>query len=902
MTLEHPIWLLLIAPAAIVFVAWRPAARLLAALRIAFLLLVIVAMCGISISMRSRAGTAVVVADRSLSMPKQADGTERELTQTIASRRPSSSALRVVSFGHGARVELPGNFTMPPTEPESDLQRGIETALSLIPPGSPGSILVLTDGRWTGRDPSASMLAAADRGITIDYRLMERDDAGDLAIERVEPPSSVLRSEVFAIHASLAAPFDEDATVTLRRGEAIIATGRQHLTAGSNRIVIRDRAPAEGGLLSYTLTVTGDRNDPVPQNNQAHFLVGVTGPKPVLLASGAPASTFATALQNAGINVHVDANPKWTIEELSNYSAVVLENVAANSIGPAGMRNLAAWVTSAGGGLVVTGGRSSYAPGGYFKSPLEPILPVSMELRREHRKLRMSIVVAMDRSGSMAAPVDGGRTKMDLANVAAAQVLDMMSPQDELGVVAVDSRSHIIADLDPIEGRPDLRQRITSIQSAGGGIFIYEALSTAASMLVSAKSATRHILLFADAADSEEEGEYKELLDKCAKANITVSVIGLGTEDDKDAELLRDIARRGGGQIYFSEDAEDLPRLFAQDTFIVARSAFVDQATAVKPTAGLFSITGRSFANMPLVGGFNLCYLRDGAALDVFTADEYKAPLLASWQAGLGRVAAFTGEADGEYSGAFGQWNEAGAFYASIVRWAAGAGTELPNHMLATQRVIGGVQRVELQLDPERSDPGVATPDVTTVSGALGTNPAVTKTRMVWAGADTLRAEVPMSGDGTYVSSIEVPGAGRVTLPSVRLPYSPEYAPPDEQSGRRTLERIARATGGKERLDVTTLWSDLARRRQPVPLTNWAIGLALVILLIETLERRIALFPKVQWSRERRAVSAPQIRRAEKRAEAPKESVEPPSAAPEATNPLLDALDRANDRARKKMR
>ena len=45
------------------------------------------------------------------------------------------------------------------------------------------------------------------------------------------------------------------------------------------------------------------------------------------------------------------------------------------------------------GSRAMTGGRSSYGPGGYYKSPLEPILPVSMELRNEHRKLSLAMVV-----------------------------------------------------------------------------------------------------------------------------------------------------------------------------------------------------------------------------------------------------------------------------------------------------------------------------------------------------------------------------------------------------------------------------------------------------------------------------------------------------------------------------
>ena len=87
----------------------------------------------------------------------------------------------------------------------------------------------------------------------------------------------------------------------------------------------------------------------------------------------------------------------------------------------------------------MTGGQKSYGPGGYFKSPLERVMPVSMEMRREHRKLSVAVVVALDRSGSMAMPAGGGREKIDLADLGTVQVLDLLSPMDEIGVFAVDT-------------------------------------------------------------------------------------------------------------------------------------------------------------------------------------------------------------------------------------------------------------------------------------------------------------------------------------------------------------------------------------------------------------------------------------------------------------------------------
>src|SRR5262249_8154777 len=253
------------------------------------------------------------------------------------------------------------------------------------------------------------------------------------------------------------------------------------------------------------------------------LLVGVRGARPILHVTAAKSSGLAKLLQAGQLPVKVrpPEECRWALEELSNYSAGLLENVPAEKIGGAGREGLGAWVRETGSGLMMTGGRNSYGPGGYYKSPIDPLLPVSMELRDEHRKLSLAMVVALDRSGSMLAPVGGGRAKMDLANEGAAQVLDMLGPRDEFGVLAVDTAAHTIADLAPIKNKAAVKKDILSVRSEGGGIFIYVALEAAVEMLLKAKAGTRHILLFADASDSEEPGEYQELLARCKEAGIT---------------------------------------------------------------------------------------------------------------------------------------------------------------------------------------------------------------------------------------------------------------------------------------------------------------------------------------------------------------------------------------------
>ena len=52
--------------------------------------------------------------------------------------------------------------------------------------------------------------------------------------------------------------------------------------------------------------------------------------------------------------------------------------------------------------------------------------PTTAIMRSSSGAFSMTIVVALDRSGSMAAPVEGGKTKMDLANLGTMEVLNLL--------------------------------------------------------------------------------------------------------------------------------------------------------------------------------------------------------------------------------------------------------------------------------------------------------------------------------------------------------------------------------------------------------------------------------------------------------------------------------------------
>jgi hypothetical protein len=262
-----------------------------------------------------------------------------------------------------------------------------------------------------------------------------------------------------------------------------------------------------------------------------------------------------------------------------------------------------------------------------------------MEMRQEHRKQAIALAITMDRSGSMSMAVDGGRTKMDLADLGAAAAIELLSPIDSVGVIAVDSSPHVIQELTSAADKEELIGKVKTIQSMGGGVFSYTAILAAGKMLENAEQMNRHVIFFADAADAEEHENCEALVEQMLRAGITTSVIALGTETDSDATFLKQVAKLGGGEIYFTMDAAELPRLFAQDTLTAARATFVEEPTGARTLPDLFGlgeVVQEGFADL---GGYNLTYLRDGGVCGVVTSDDYKAPVFAFSYQGIGRTA-----------------------------------------------------------------------------------------------------------------------------------------------------------------------------------------------------------------------------------------------------------------------
>src|SRR5215831_12102673 len=105
LVLFQPVWLLLLIPLAAAWFVWPLPNRGLQTFRAMIFVLVVLALAQLAVRLPDRAGTVIVVADRSDSMPRSADASEKEIISLLHKSMGPRDQLGVVSFGREAVVE-----------------------------------------------------------------------------------------------------------------------------------------------------------------------------------------------------------------------------------------------------------------------------------------------------------------------------------------------------------------------------------------------------------------------------------------------------------------------------------------------------------------------------------------------------------------------------------------------------------------------------------------------------------------------------------------------------------------------------------------------------------------------------------------------------------------------------
>lgn len=848
----HPELLLLALPAAFAWWKLRGVGRGTQAVRALALVLLLAAAAAPYLRLGENGRDLVVVVDRSRSMPADAEAGVQEVLRAAEEARSEGDRVAVVSFGGNAAIEqLPQrdtrfqSFQRAIDADASDLGGALDAALALVPLEREGALLLLSDGESNGSDPIAVARSAFARGVRIDVRPMARGSEPDLAVDRLDLPIEVGAGEPFSFGAWVRADVAVEADYELERDGEVIARGRRRFEAGSQRIPFRDRL-VRPGVAQYRLRLSGHK-DRAPENDRGLGVVRVAGQRSVLVVNDdGVEDSLSLALRKAAIPVSVASPESARLDRivLTRHRAVILENIAADRVGGDGMRALREFVLERGGGLLMTGGPASFGIGGWHLSPVDEVLPISMEMRHETRKIGIALAVALDRSGSMAVEASPGVPKMQLANLGTIAAIELLSPLDSVAVIAVDSSPHMVQPLVAAEDIPAITARVRRIESQGGGIFTFTALRAAARELEGASQLNRHIILFADAADAEEPERVPELIARLRELNVTISVVALGTPTDVDAEFLRQIASSGGGECYFTMDPSELPRLFAQDTMRIARTTFVEEPTATRVLPDLYGLGELDpAAGFPVFGGHNLNWLREDATAGALVQGEFSSPAFAFAYRGLGRTAAFAGQIGGKYGTDVVAWSGFAPFFVTVVRWLSGQ--EEPAELFATANRDGRDGVISVEVDPRATTPPDLSSARVRITAADGSTSSIPLERV---GETRYEARAPLVREGVLLGSVVLGRDERgeesmLSLPPLALPYSPEFErSADPRRGERVLRTIASASGGEVAPPLGALFRGEREARVWRVVSRELVLLALLLLLVEIAFRRLQLW------------------------------------------------------------
>ncbi len=644
----------------------------------------------------------IMVVDRSASIPD--DALEAAIARTEELREGLDENVRVglilfdddpeVAVFPGDAWDVPDPLREEPVE-VSDIDEALQLALGLIPADEGGEIVLFSDGRATAGSTTNGQRSATDRGIVVHSVALapHRSDPAVTAValtQREARPGATVEGKVEIDGAAAAS----SGTVQIKLGDEVISTQRVEIGAEQTVEVPFAHqldARAEPGTTAVEATFIPDEgsSDSDASNNQGVATLVIGEPPKVRMIAGS--ETDATSLSKAlrAERMDVEVVPIEALDpthaDFSEVDLVVLANAPAaatrggKAMDKAFIESLGRYV-DAGGGLVVLGGPMAYDMGGYNYTDLARVLPVRLDQVDPEIESAATIVIILDKSGSMAAYAGLSKTKMELADEGAAASVRLLRPFDRVAVMSVTDEVFWDVPLQSVHSPKAIENKILSVRAGGGGIYVYTSLEAARDVMKKTDTPLRHVILFSDAADSEEKikgvafGTYgtgptcEQIAKEMRDDGITTSVIGIGEEYDSDTQFLKDLAKAGGGRFYLTNDAAKLRGLFVEETERLVDSSLHEIKFRPSVKVNHPAVAGISYESGPQLRGYQEMEARSTA--QIVLAGPNGDPLLTTWRYGLGQVAAWSSDSGPRWSEDWLTWEGYAKQWTQVARWA----------------------------------------------------------------------------------------------------------------------------------------------------------------------------------------------------------------------------------------
>ncbi|MFM9968071.1 MAG: VWA domain-containing protein, partial [Burkholderiales bacterium] len=584
----------------------------------------------------------------------------------------------IVVFGANAAVERPVGAHTEVEAPQKNINgrgtnifQALQLGLAMLPAEQSNRIVLLSDGRQTSGNALDGAQAARSAGTEIHYITAPLTLAQEVVAESLLVPREVKFGEPFFAKLVAWSYKETPARVSLFRNGQFVGSQQVRLTAGKNVFSYRQSLDRDG-IHVYQAAIDVD-GDTIEENNRAVGTVLVRGRPQILIADRDRnhAQSLASALRAQQLEVTL-VDPSRIpndIASLKKYDGIILSNVSAINLNRNQMVNIRDYVRDHGGGLIMVGGDQSFGLGGYYQTPIEEALPVTMEVKQRVDVPNLSIVLSIDRSDSMTTIATGKVTYLDLAKEAAHLVIDLIDENSEVGIMSWDHEWKWEMTLRQAKNKDQLHNAIASIVS-GGGTEGFPALREAHAALMGRPALLKHVIFLTDG--QMRRDQFQDLVERMARDQITVSSVAVGKYSDE--RLLLNISQWGKGRFYRTEDSQSLPRIFAVETQLASNSTVVEQPFKPILTDPSHETAQEiDWKNVPQLNGYVATTAKAGA--EQVLLSHWEDPILATWRYGLGRAAAFTSDTNPRWAQQWLNWRDFNKFWSQLARWTLRSGS-----------------------------------------------------------------------------------------------------------------------------------------------------------------------------------------------------------------------------------
>ncbi|HSE39036.1 MAG TPA: VWA domain-containing protein, partial [Blastocatellia bacterium] len=451
--------------------------------RVLLVTLVVLALAGLRLRSTSRDLALIFLVDVSASV-KQDDRTEvLDLINAEIANAATRDYIGVVAFAREPSVELAptrkenlGDWRMTeissnPARDYTNISAALRLATALVPEDASARFVLLSDGNENLESFAAEAELLRASGVEVHTRAIgtttdPEDSRGEVAIRDLQVPENLAEGEAFDLRVTIDSTRDADATLRVYRNDSVVSERSVHVVASGENVFVLPQRVEQKGFYSFRAEVEAIKSDAFVQNNSREAFAIVEGRPKTLYLYGdeRPSSGIVRVLAegNFAADIRPVAAAPTSLAGFQNYDLVVFDNVPASALTTTQMKMVQAYVRDLGGGFMMIGGEHSFGPGGYYKTPIEETLPVSLDVRQKKHLPSLALALVIDKSGSMAG------VKMELTQEAASATVDFLSDRDSVGVIAFDSQTYPVVDITKVEDKQSIIRQIESIQALGG--------------------------------------------------------------------------------------------------------------------------------------------------------------------------------------------------------------------------------------------------------------------------------------------------------------------------------------------------------------------------------------------------------------------------------------------------